>query len=45
MDKLKTCLGNDVCYWAGTDEGKEKTALEIKAQFETFVKTYQKINT
>lgn len=44
MEKLKTCLTPGICNWASTDEGKEKTADEIKNLFSTLVQTYQKLH-
>ncbi len=43
MSKLTGCLGPTTCKWAGTDEGKEKTAVEIKNQFSKLVNTYTDI--
>lgn len=40
MQKLRTCLGPGTCDWAGTPEGREKTALEIRDLFSTFTDTY-----
>lgn len=40
MDKLRACVGTDTCQWANTPEGREKTALEVKALFNTLVDTY-----
>lgn len=44
MEKLRTCVGLDSCEWANTAEGREKTALEIKAAFDTLVTTYTAIH-
>ncbi len=43
MQKLKACLSPGTCSWVNTPEGKEKTALEIKSKFDTFVRTYQSL--
>lgn len=43
MDKLKACVTADTCEWAGTEEGREKTALEIKGIFDNLVGLYGKL--
>lgn len=45
MQKLTACLGPDTCDWAGTAEGREKSAIEIKNLFDTLVQTYQTLHT
>lgn len=42
--KLKACLGPDTCSWAGTAEGKEMTAIEIKSIYDKLVRTYRSIH-
>jgi len=42
-DKLRACLGPDTCSWAGTIEGREKTAVEMKGLFNKLVTTYQNL--
>lgn len=42
-DKLQACLGPDTCSWAGTIEGREKTAVEMKGLFNKLVTTYQNL--
>ncbi|HZJ34483.1 MAG TPA: SGNH/GDSL hydrolase family protein [Candidatus Angelobacter sp.] len=44
MQKLVACLGPDTCDWAGTAEGREQTAIEIKNLFGTLVQTYQALH-
>lgn len=44
MQKLVVCLGPDTCDWAGTAEGREQTAIEIKNLFSTLVQTYQALH-
>ena len=44
MDILKSCIGLGTCDAAGTTEGKEKMATEIKDLFSTLVNTYQQIH-
>lgn len=44
MDKLKACLSPGTCEWALSDEGKEKTAVEIKNLFNKLVKTYTSVH-
>ncbi len=44
MEKLSGCLGPITCKWASTDEGREKTAIEIKNLFGTLVSTYTNIH-
>jgi lysophospholipase L1-like esterase len=43
-DKLKSCLGADTCNWAGSQEDREQTAIEIKNLFNKLVQTYQKLH-
>ena len=43
MDKLRACVGKGTCTWAGTTIGREKTALEIRALFDTLVATYKSL--
>lgn len=40
MDKLRACVGLDTCEWANTAEGREKTAFEVRAAFNTLSSTY-----
>ncbi len=44
MDKLKDCVGTDICSWASSAEDKEQTAIEIKNLYNTLVHTYQEIH-
>lgn len=44
MDKLKACMGTDICSWANNLEDREQTANEIQNLFGTLVKTYQRIH-
>jgi lysophospholipase L1-like esterase len=44
MDKLKDCIGTDICSWTSSAEDKEQTAKEIKNLYSTLVSTYQKIH-
>lgn len=44
MSKLTGCLGPGTCNFAGTAEGKEQTAVEIKGLFNTLVNTYTEIH-
>lgn len=44
IDKLKACLSPGTCYWAATDEGREKTAIEIRDLFDRFVKVFSEIH-
>lgn len=43
-DKLKACLMPGTCEWAGTAEGREKTAVEIKNLFDRLVQVYGEIH-
>lgn len=45
MDILKTCIMPGTCEAAGTAEGREKMATEIKSIFEPLVETYNNIHT
>jgi len=42
-DKLTACLSPATCSWAGTFEGREKTAVEMKGLFSKLVTTYQNL--
>ena len=44
MQKLTACLGPNTCDWAGTAEGREKSAVEIKNLFGTLIQTYQALH-
>jgi hypothetical protein len=44
MQKLTACIGPDTCDWAGTAEGREKSAIEIKNLFGKLVQTYQSLH-
>ena len=44
MDKLRDCVGTDICSWASSAEDLEQTAKEIKNLYKTLVNTYQKIH-
>lgn len=44
MDKLRACLGPDSCVWAGTSQGREQTAVEIKNLYGQLVNAYQTIH-
>ena len=44
METLKTCIGLKTCDAAGTSQGREQAATEIKNLFGTLVDTYKKIN-
>jgi hypothetical protein len=43
-DKLEACLMIGICEWAGTAEGREKTAVEIKGLFDRLVQVYQEVH-
>ena len=44
MQKLRTCIGPGTCEWAGTAEGREKVALEVRSLFNTFADTYSALH-
>lgn len=44
VGKLRVCISSNTCEMASTDEGKEKTAVEIKNLFGALVNTYQKLH-
>lgn len=45
MTKLRACLNNNTCHWAGTKQGREQTALEIRGIFNQLVTVYSQIHT
>lgn len=44
IEKLKACLMPDECRFAGTAQGREQTALEIKQLFKQLADTYTKLH-